>query len=149
MPLFFDDLSKGIAWETPRRTVSEADVVNFAGLSGDFNPIHTDAVHAADTPFGQRIAHGALVFSMVTGLRQRGGQFDGTLIAFLEVRSWKFKRPVFIGDTIHARSTVAEMRETSRPERGIVVQKVEVFNQRGDTVQEGEFVTMLRRRQEA
>lgn len=148
MPLFFEDLKVGDEWVTPGRTVTEADVVNFAGVSGDFNPIHTDAVLAADTPFGQRIAHGLLVFSIISGLRQRGGRFDGTLIAFLEIRSWRFVKPVFIGDTVRGRSLVLETRATSRADRGIVIQRVEVLNQKDEAVQQGDLVTMIRRRGE-
>lgn len=146
MPLYFEDLAEGVAFETGRRTVTEADVVNFAGVSGDFNPLHVDAVHAATTPFGRQVAHGLLVLSMVSGLRQRTGVFDGSLVAFLEIRSWRFLRPVFPGDTIRARAEVVQRRETKDPARGVVVQRVEVFNQRDEVVQAGELVLLVRRR---
>ncbi len=146
MPLYFEDLAEGVAFETGRRTVTEADVVNFAGVSGDFNPLHVDAVHAATTPFGRQVAHGLLVLSMVSGLRQRTGVFDGSLVAFLEIRSWRFLRPVFPGDTIRARAEVVQRRETKDPARGVVVQRVEVFNQRDEVVQSGELVLLVRRR---
>jgi acyl dehydratase len=146
VPLYFEDLAEGVAFETGRRTVTEADVVNFAGVSGDFNPLHVDAVHAATTPFGRQVAHGLLVLSMVSGLRQRTGVFDGSLVAFLEIRSWRFLRPVFPGDTIRARAEVVQRRETKDPARGVVVQRVEVFNQRDEVVQSGELVLLVRRR---
>lgn len=146
MPLFFEDLAEGVAFETGRRTVTEADVVNFAGLSGDFNPLHVDALHAATTPFGRPVAHGLLVLSMVSGLRQRTGIFDGSLVAFLEIRSWRFLRPVFPGDTLRARAEVIQRRETKDPTRGVVVQRVEVFNQHDEPVQAGEFVLLVRRK---
>jgi acyl dehydratase len=146
VPLYFEDLAEGVAFETGRRTVTEADVVNFAGVSGDFNPLHVDAVHAASTPFGRQVAHGLLVLSMVSGLRQRTGVFDGSLVAFLEIRSWRFLRPVFPGDTIRARAEVVERRETKDPARGVVVQRVEVFNQRDEVVQAGELVLLVRRK---
>ena len=133
MPMYFEDFEVGQRFTTPARTVTEADVVNFAGVSGDYNPIHTDAEFAKSTPFGQRIAHGLLVLSMLTGLRQRTGHFEGTVIAWLEIRNYKFLKPVLIGDTV-------------RGESGILVQRVRVYNQRGEVVQEGEFVTMVRRR---
>ena len=120
--------------------------MNFAGVSGDFNSLHTDAVHAAGTPFGERLVHGVLVLAIATGLRQRGALFDGTLLAFLEIRSWRFVSPVRIGDTIHVVTEVTELTETSKPDRGIAIQHVEVRNQRDEVVQAGEFVTMLRRR---
>jgi acyl dehydratase len=147
MPLYFEDFQVGQRFTTPARTVTEADIANFAGVSGDFNPIHTDAEFARSTPFGVRIAHGLLVLSMLTGLRQRSGHFEGTLIAWLEIRNYRFLKPVFIGDTIHGETEILEKRETSRPDRGILVQKVRVLNQKGEVVQEGEFVTMVKRRE--
>ena len=104
MPMYFEDFEVGQRFVTAGRTVTEADVVNFAGVSGDYNPIHTDAEFAKSTPFGQRIAHGLLVLSMLTGLRQRTGATDGTLIAWLEIRNYKFLKPVLIGDTVRGRA---------------------------------------------
>jgi acyl dehydratase len=146
MSLYFEDVEVGMRFESPSRTITEADIVNFAGVSGDFNPLHTDEVFAKDTIYGRRIAHGVLALSVVTGLRQRMGTFDGTLMGFLEIRSWRFRAPVFPGDTIRAITSVAELRETSKPDRGVMVQGIEVLNQDGDIVQDGEFVTLLRRR---
>ena len=105
-PLYFEDVEVGFRFETPSRTVTEADLVAFAGVSGDFNPLHTDRVFAATSIYGERIAHGALVLSLVTGLRQRVGLFDGTLMGLLEIRSWRFVAPVLIGDTIRVASEV-------------------------------------------
>jgi acyl dehydratase len=147
MPLYFEDFQVGQRFTTPARTVTEADIVHFAGISGDYNPIHTDAEFARSTPFGAPIAHGLLVLSMLTGLRQRSGHFEGTIIAWLEIRNYRFLKPVFIGDTIHGETEILEKRETSRPDRGILVQKVRVLNQKGEVVQEGEFVTMVKRRE--
>ena len=98
MPLYFEDMAVGNSWTTAARTVTEADVVNFAGVSGDFNWIHIDAEATKQTPFGGRIAHGLLVLSMVTGLRMQSGLFTGTILAFLEIESWKFQAAVRIGD---------------------------------------------------
>jgi acyl dehydratase len=144
--LHFEDVEVGFRFETPRRTVTEADLVAFAGVSGDFNPLHTDAVFAAATMYGERIAHGALVLSLATGLRQRVGLFDGTLIGLLEIRSWRFLAPVRIGDTIRVRNEVSELRRTSKPDRGVMVQRVEVVNQDEAVVGEGELVMLLKRR---
>ncbi|GAA6735171.1 MaoC/PaaZ C-terminal domain-containing protein [Thermus oshimai] len=146
MGLYFEDLQEGQVFPTPARTVTEADLVNFAGVSGDFNPIHTDAEYAKGSPFGARVAHGLLVLAMLTGLRQRTGIFEGTLIAWMEIRAYRFLRPVFIGDTIRGETEILEKRPTSKPDRGVVVQRVQVFNQRGEVVQEGELVTLVRRR---
>jgi acyl dehydratase len=145
-PLYFEDVEVGFRFETPRRTVTEADLVAFSGVSGDFNPLHTDAVFAAGSIYGERIAHGALVLALVTGLRQRTGLFEGTLMGFLEIRNWRFAAPVRIGDTIRAVNEVTELRETSKPDRGIMAQRVDVLDQHDAVVQTGEFVLMLRRR---
>ncbi len=146
MVLYFDDLHVGMRLETKARTVTEADIVAFAGLSGDFNPLHTDAAFAATTPFGQRIAHGLLVLSMVTGLHSREGWFDGSTLAFLEISQWRFLRPVFPGDTVRAALEITELRPTSKPDRGVVRYHNQVYNQRGELVQEGDFVLLLKRR---
>jgi len=146
MGLFYEDLEVGRVFPTPARTVTEADLVNFAGVSGDFNPIHTDEEYAKETPFGRRVAHGLLVLAMFTGLRLRTGVFEGTLIAWLEIRRYRFLKPVFIGDTIRGETEIAEKRETSKPDRGVVVQRVRIYNQKGELVQEGEFVTLVRRK---
>jgi len=145
-PYYFEDLEVGFRFETPSRTVTEADLVAFAGVSGDFNPLHTDAVFAAESIYGERIAHGTLVLSLVTGLRQRVGLFDGTLMGLLEIRSWRFRAPVRIGDTIRVRAEVAELHPTSKPDRGVMVQRIEVVNQADDVVNDGEFVMLLKRR---
>ena len=139
----------GDRWVSGRRTVTEADLTNFAGVSGDFNPLHTDAVFASGTSYGERIAHGALVLSIATGLRQQMGLFNGSLKALLEIRSWKFLSPVYIGDTIHVVTTIAERRTTSSVEHGVVVQGIEVLNQREEVVHTGELVTLMHTRGEA
>lgn len=147
--LYFEDMSVGTSWVSPRRTITEAEVSAFAGLSGDFNPLHVDEVFAAATPFGRRIAHGALVFAVATGLRQQMPIFRGSLRALLELRSWRFLAPVFCGDTIVVVSTVIEARPTSRPDQGVVVQRVEIVNQDGANVQEGEMVSLVASRGDA
>jgi acyl dehydratase len=145
-PLYFEDVEVGFRFETPSRTVTEADLVAFAGVSGDFNPLHTDVAFAAGTIYGERIAHGALVLSVSTGLRQRVGLFDRTLMGLLEIRSWRFRAPVRIGDTIRVRNEVTELRPTAKPDRGIMVQRVEVVNQADEVVNDGELVMLLKRR---
>jgi acyl dehydratase len=144
--LYFEDVEVGFRFETLARTVTEADIVNFAGVSGDFNPLHIDESFAAETIYGGRIAHGALVLSLATGLRQRTGLFDGTLMGLLEIRNWRFAVPVRIGDTIRVVNEILELRETSKADRGVMVQRVEVLNQTGAVVAGGEFVMLLRRR---
>jgi acyl dehydratase len=141
--LYFEDFEVGTRWESARRTVTEADISAFAGVSGDFNPLHTDEVSASAGAYGGRIAHGALVLSIATGLRQQMGIFAGTHRGLLEIRSWRFLGPVRPGDTIDTVTTVSEMRLTSKGDAGVVVQGVEVRNQRGEVVQAGELVTLI------
>lgn len=145
IPATYEDLTVGLRWSCGRRTVTEADVAAFAGVSGDFNPIHVDAVHAAETPFGERIAHGALVLSIATGLRQQHGAFRGTLKAWAGIREWRFLAPVLIGDTVEVACEIVERRATRDPTAGLVIQRVDVSNQRGELVAGGELVTLVRR----
>jgi acyl dehydratase len=145
-PLHFEDLEVGVAWRSGGRTVTEADIAAFAGVSGDFNPIHVDAQYAAGTVFGQRVAHGALVLAIATGLRQQQGTFRGTLKAWLGMRDWRFTAPVLIGDTVHVVTEVTELRDTKDPLAGLAIQRVEVRNQRDEAVAKGEFVTLMHRR---
>ncbi len=142
--LFFDDIKIGQEWESQSRTVTEADVVNFAGLSGDFNPIHTDAEFARNTPFRARIAHGILVFSLASGMAANVPPMR--TIAIREVRDWQFKDPVFIGDTIHLRSRVADIHIRARGRRADVIWHRQVINQHGKIVQEGHSVTLVQGR---
>ncbi len=142
---FFDDFEVGQCWVTGARTVTDADVVNFAGLSGDFNPLHTDEEFARGTQFGGRIFHGPGVFAVAVGLESKLGLKDGTALAFLGMK-WDMVGPVRIGDTIHVVQTVAEVRASrSKPDRGIVTFDVQVRNQKDETVQEGQWFVMFRR----
>ena len=143
---YYEEFVVGEAVDTPARTVTEADLVNYAGISGDFNPLHTDAEFARTTPFGQRIAHGPLGFSILMGLLSRLGHLDGTAIAMLGIKEWQFKAPILIGDTIHGRVHIDEKRESTDPSRGILVRRVQVVNQRDEVVQEGVLPVMVRRR---
>jgi acyl dehydratase len=147
--LHYEDLEVGMSWRSKGRTITEADIVAFAGVSGDYNPIHVDAVHAAGTAFGERIAHGALVLSIATGLRQQQGTFRGTLKAWLGISDWRFRAPVRIGDTIAVVTEVVGRREISDPTAGLVNQAVEVRNQSDEVVALGEFATLVLRREPA
>jgi acyl dehydratase len=131
---------------TPARTIAEADIVNFAGLSGDFNSMHTDSVYSAATPFGQRVAHGLLILSIVSGLAVRTGVLEGTVLAFREVGEWKFSLPVFIGDTIHADLEVVEVKSLPRLGGGSVILSVDVKNQKGETAMRGRWTVLVQNR---
>ena len=142
---FYEDLEVGASYTTKGRTVTEADIVNFAGVSGDFNELHMSEEHAKKTPFGKRIAHGMLGLSITSGLVQQLNLYNDTLIAFLGL-NWSFKGPILIGDTVHVVQTIKSKRETKNPERGIVVLEGKLINQRGEVVQEGERTVMVRRK---
>lgn len=135
----------GQTFKTRARTVTETDIVNFAGFSWDTNPLHTDAEFAEKTIFGERIAHGMLGLVISTGLSQSLGILDDTIVAFLEL-NWKFLAPVKIGDTLHVEQTVIEKRETKKPDRGIIKLEARLINQRGQKVQEGTRTIMVKRK---
>jgi acyl dehydratase len=143
MGLYFEDLEVGQQFESVGRTVTNHEVMEYAGLADDFNQLHTDDEFAKASPFGRRIAHGVLVLAIMTGLTQRLGLFDGTALALLGL-TWNFHGPVFLNDTVHFRLTIDSKRPTSKPDRGIVVRKYEVLNQNGQTVQTGTITVMVR-----
>jgi len=145
--LTFEQFEVGKTFISQSRTVTEADVVTFAGLSGDFNPLHTDALFASETPFGERIAHGMLIASMATGMSNWTGVFEGTTIALME-QVIRYKGAVKLGDTIHLELTVAAKKETSKSDRGVVTFDTQVINQEQTTVIEGQWVLMMRREAE-
>ena len=144
--LYFEEFSAGMHILTPARTIAEADIVNFAGISGDFNSMHTDAVYAAATPFGQRVAHGLLILSIASGLAVRTGILEGTVMAFREVNEWKFSRPVFIGDTVHAELEVLESKPLPRLGGGSLLLSVDVKNQKDEVAMRGRWTLLVQRR---
>jgi acyl dehydratase len=133
---FFEEIAVGEEYESPGRTVTETDLVMFAGLSGDYNVLHTDAEFMKASIFGERIAHGLLGLAIQSGLLGRAMQ-PYAVLAFAGVR-WKFKGPIKIGDTIRVWARVTAKRETSKPDRGLVTLERKVLNQRHEVVQEGE-----------
>jgi acyl dehydratase len=142
--LTFDELNIGDHFVCQARTVTEADTVNFAGLSGDYNPLHTDQTFALATSFGGRIAHGILVLAIASGQANQLGIFEGTTIALLQ-QMVKYTGAVKFGDTVHLEFKVAGKKETSRPDRGILTIDTVVLNQDGQAVIEGQWVLMLKR----
>ena len=135
--LYFEEFFVGQKVTTVGRTVTEFDINTFAGLSGDYNQIHTDAEFAKTTPFGQRIAHGLLGMSIGVGLIMRTGLLEGTVLAFREIQEWKFVKPVFIGDTIHAVLTIVETKALPRIGGGALIATVEIRNQSNEVLQKG------------
>ena len=144
--LYWEEWDIGAEFESPARTVTETDIVMFAGLSGDYNPLHTNEEHCKATQFGTRIAHGPLVYAIAAGLLFQLHLYDDTLIAFLGFENLRFTKPVKPGDTIHARIKVLDKRETSNPDRGVMRRELHVLNQRGEVVQESVQAFLLKRR---
>lgn len=145
---FFEDFVEGMSYRTGGRTITETDIVNFAGLSGDFNPIHTDAAYASTTMFQQRIAHGLLGLSMASGLATHLGFMGDKVEAFLGLE-WKFRAPIFIGDTIHDEVRVTGLRAMPRLKGGVVTFAVAVVKQDGTTAQRGEWQILFKSRSQA
>ena len=142
--VFFEDLSVGQEFTSPGRTVTESDIVIFAGLSGDYNVLHTDAEHMKSSIFGERIAHGLLGLSIQQGLASRGE--PAAAHGLLSALKWKFKGPIKIGDTVHVLSRVAGKRDGPDAGRGLVTVERRLVNQRGEVVQEGETEHVVERR---
>lgn len=142
--LTYEQFKLGDTFTSQARTVTEADVVNFAGLSGDFNPLHTDAEFGRSTPFGERIAHGMLAAAMATGMANWTGVFEGTTLALME-QVIQYKGAVKFGDTIYLELRVSDKKETSKPDRGVVVFETHVCNQDGKAVIEGKWTLMMKR----
>jgi len=144
--LYFEDFEVGVSHVSAARTITEADVVSFAGLSGDYNPLHTDEEFGKASPFGGRIAHGVLTLAVATGLTNQLAIYEGTTMALMEL-TVKFTGAVMFGDTVHVLLTPSEKKEHSkRDDRGFVVFDLEVKNQRDETVLKGSWTCLQRRR---
>ena len=135
----YADLHVGMSFRSPGRTITDADVVSFAGLTGDYSELHTSDVYARNSQFGRRVAHGMLGLAYAHGLMwPRTGALRDTAIAFLGIDEWKFVGPIFIGDTIFVNYRIAELRDSkSRPTQAIATFDVEVVNQDDQVVQRG------------
>ena len=140
---YFEDFQVGQTIKTAGRTVTEGDIMTFAGLTGDNNQIHTDAEFSKGTQFGERVAHGLLGLSITSGLAWRTGILEGTVMAFREVGDWKFVKPVLIGDTIHADMTVTETKALPRIGGGSVAIHFDVKNQSNETVMRGRWLVLI------
>ncbi len=140
---YFEEFAVGDRILTAGRTVTEADIVTFAGLSGDFNQIHTDADYASKQIFKQRVAHGLLGLSIASGLSVQTGFMEGTIMAFREVTEWKFSKPIFIGDTIRVEIEVTETKAMPRLGGGLITIKLSVKNQKEEVVQQGMWVALM------
>jgi len=146
MERYYEDMDVGEEYESPARTITEADIVNFSALSGDWSPVHTDEEYCKKTPYKTRIAHGLLGLSITEGLKFRLPQFTSARYMASLYWNYKFTGPILIGDTVRIRVRIQSKRETKKPDRGIVVEYVTMLNQRDEVVQEGEHGLMVWRR---
>ena len=142
---YFEDFEEGMEFLTLGRTMTEADIVNFSGFTGDFNPLHTDAQYASESIFGERVAHGMCGLSMATGLLVRLNIFEGTIVAFYGIDELRFRAPIKIGDTIHVVAKVIEKKESKKEGQGLVAFKVNVVNQNGTSVMEWVLKTLMKK----
>jgi len=145
---YFEEFEIGQRFTSSSRTITESDIVRFAGLSGDYNQIHTDVEFCKSTPFGRRIAHGLLVTSIASGLVAQSGLLEGTVIAFREINQWKFSKAVFIGDTVHVVTEVVEVKAFRRLGGGTILIDVDVRNQNNETVMKGKWTALMASRPE-
>ncbi|HKI55034.1 MAG TPA: MaoC/PaaZ C-terminal domain-containing protein [Anaerolineales bacterium] len=143
MGQYFEEFVVGQKIVTEKRTVTEADIMEFAKLTGDDNRIHTDPEFSKTTPFGKQIAHGLLGMSVSLGLTWQTGLMDGTILAFREVKEWKFVKPVFIGDTIYTELETKETKALPRIDGGSVTVTVEVKNQNDEVCHRGTWVVLM------
>jgi 3-hydroxybutyryl-CoA dehydratase len=142
-PLYFEDVNVGDRWTSGRRTVTETDVVMFAGLTGDYNPLHVDHEAAKQTPFGKPIAHGLLGVAWVAGLGSQAPMMKTD--AFVAIRDWKFLKPTFIGDTVEIQTELTEKVDGGR-RRGTCIWKRELVDQGGQVLQSGLFESLVAKR---
>lgn len=141
--MYFEEFEVGQKIISAGRTVTEADIVNFAGLSGDFNQIHTDAAFSQKSPARQRVAHGLLGAAIASGLAVQTGVMEGTVMYFREINEWKFVKPIYIGDTIHVEIEVLETKAMRRIGGGSVIIALDVQNQDSETVMKGTWTVLI------
>lgn len=141
--LFYEDFELGQQIVTVSRTITEADIVNFAGLSGDYNQMHVDSEYSKANTYGARVAHGLLGLAIASGLAVQTGILEGTVLGFREIDQWKFTKPIFIQDTIHAVLEVIEKKALPRLGGGKVVIRISVLNQHDDVVMRGNWQVLV------
>ncbi len=138
----FEEFTPGETLTTPGRSITEADIRQFAALSGDHNPLHVDPSFARQGPYGRQIAHGLLGLAVTTGLFSQMGLLERTVLAFREL-TWKFSLPIFIGDTLHATATVTACKPIPRMQTGAIDLSIAVLNQDGRSVQSGTWRVLV------
>lgn len=148
-PFYYEDFATGQTFDSPGRTITEADVMNFASWTGDNNQVHTDVEFASQTRYGQRIVHGMLGASLCLGLIARTGVFEGSTVALLGIDEWRFTNPVFIGDTLTLTVEILGTRLTSKGRTAVIERQLRLRNQRDEVVQEGRMDVLVLTRAEA
>lgn len=148
MGMFFEDLEPGYCVETPARLITAADIDQFAEMTGDNHPLHLDETYAACTAFGGRIAQGALILSIATGLAYSSGYLRGTIEAFVDL-NWKYRAPIHINDVVHVQLELLNKRRLPEQDSGLATIKVTVLNQRDEVVQDGRWTLLIRSREAA
>ena len=145
---YFEDCEVGYECITPTRTITEADIVAYAALSSDWSEVHISKQYAEKTVFGERIAHGLLGLTIAAGLGTLGkAEFEHKIAGMCDLGwTWEFRKPIKIGDTVHARFKIARKRETKKPDRGILYISGQLINQKGEVVQEGEHRLMVKKK---
>ena len=141
-PLYFDDLAPGDVFTTPGRTVTDTDLTMFSMVSGDWSPIHSDTAYAETSSFGQRILHGPFGIAVTLGLFSRLSEFNGSAIALLDIRDWRFDTPILVGDTLRLTVRIAATRLTSSGKTGFVDREMRLLKQDGTLAQSG-FMGLL------
>jgi acyl dehydratase len=140
---YFEEFEVGMSYTSPGRTVTESDIVSFAGISGDYTQIHTDVEFSKGTMLGKRVAHGLLGLAIASGLAVRTGVLEGTVIAFREIAEWKFIKPIYIGDTVHLVQKVTELKSLPRLGGGAVNIELRLLNQHDDVVMKGVWKVLV------
>lgn len=141
----YEDLFVGMTFRSPGRTITDADLMSFAGLTGDYSELHTSDVYAQSSQFGRKVAHGMMGLAYAHGLMwPRTGELRETAVAFLGIQDWRFVGPIFVGDTIFVNYTLADLRDSqSRPTQAIATFDVALVNQKGETLQKGKKVLLV------
>ena len=140
--IYFEELKLGDRWTSPSRTITETDVVNFAGLTGDFDPLHVDHQFASQSPFGRPIAHGLLGLALVAGLSSQCPRIN--TCAFVQIRDWQFLKPIYFGDTVHVVTEVVDLDATAG-RTGQVTWRRQLIHHDGTVLQQGELTTLVNR----
>lgn len=135
--LYFEDFSVGQKFISGGRTITETDLTMFSMISGDWNPIHADAVHAAGTRFGQRLVHGTLGIAIATGMMHELGIFHHSVVAMTSIKEWRFQKPILVGDTLHLELEILSLSEGKSPRMGSLERRLSMVNQHGEAVQVG------------